>query len=286
MAPKMKRKRNRQVADPVADGTEHHVGERREADVLAHLDSFIARYGCKPGPKHPLGAELKGFKQCSTLQDRLKHLPRLLESTRNIADGFLAAVETCDNLKKWKGWTKSMRRRVPLCESALKKCLEAHAPQGQHRPVTLKKRPSAAVDQPTTLMPGNIVHAAIAYIPCKTANGVIPLTPPSVANWLYQAVVDTMGVLQSLLGDGKFTADGRLVPGSGLGEAVLWRGTHLGCARDQAMIAWDYDADLAVFTADGVNFDAVWKLAEYKLSAFGYVLSQHGEKYRVSPKEA
>ena len=65
------------------------------------------------------------------------------------------------------------------------------------------------------------MHAAIAYVPCKTANGVIPLTPPSVANWLYQAVVDTMGVLQSLLGDGKFTADGRLVPGSGLGEAVL-----------------------------------------------------------------
>ena len=52
------------------------------------------------------------------------------------------------------------------------------------------------------------------------------------------------------------------------------------------MIAWGYDADLVAFTADGVDFDAVGTLAQYKLSGFGYVFSNHGGKYRVSPKEA
>lgn len=72
---------------------------------------------------------------------------------------------------------------------------------------------------------------------------------------------------------------------SGLGEVTLWWGSHLGCTRDPAIIAC-MESVLAAFTADGVHFDAVWKMAEYKLSAFGYVLSQHGGKYRVSPKEA
>ena len=69
----------------------------------------------------------------------------------------------------------------------------------------------------------------------------------------------------------------------------MW-GTQLGCWRQQAMISWDYDADLAVFVRPGVDFNEIWTLVSAKLKPLGYVLIQHTsqanfQKFRVCPND-
>ena len=60
---------------------------------------------------------------------------------------------------------------------------------------------------------------------------------------------------------------------------------HLGSVRDQAMIAWDYDADLAIFHAPNCDMEEVWHLASEWLKSLGYTTTKHGVKYRICPPD-
>ena len=73
-------------------------------------------------------------------------------------------------------------------------------------------------------------------------------------NWVYQALLDVVSILERLLGQGSFDQTGRW-SGGGCGEVLLFWGSHLGAVRGQAMIAWDYDGDLAVFMKPGASFE-------------------------------
>ena len=64
---------------------------------------------------------------------------------------------------------------------------------------------------------------------------------------------------------------------------MLWWGTFLGAVREQAMIAWDYDVDLVCFIRPHVCMTEVWHGMTSSLRAFGYTLSRHGKKFRISP---
>ena len=46
---------------------------------------------------------------------------------------------------------------------------------------------------------------------------------------------------------------------------VLWRRSRLGSARDQILIAWDYDADLAVVHVPGCDVEQVLHSAKNTL---------------------
>eukprot|EP00959_Pyramimonas_sp_CCMP1952_P177594 3712353-Pyramimonas_sp.AAC.1 len=48
------------------------------------------------------------------------------------------------------------------------------------------------------------------------------------------------------------------IPDGTLGECALMWGGFPGAVRDQAMAAWGYDIDLAVFLAEGVGWAAAW----------------------------
>ena len=123
-------------------------------------------------------------------------------------------------------------------------------------------------------------------IPCirwSSASGEqVSLTPPQVANWIYQALVDVTSELNKLLGSADFDKHGN-PKGDGKGEVLLWWGSHLGSARDQGLIAWDYDADLAVVHVPGCDVQQVWRSAKKSLEILGYRCTQHGNKYRVGP---
>ena len=125
------------------------------------------------------------------------------------------------------------------------------------------------------------VSGPVAVIKFNTAIGVIGLTPFVVGNWLYQATVDVYTAFQNILGNSRFTEKG-IIQGTGTGEVVWW-GSHLGAARDQGLIAWDYDIDLAVFCKPSVAADVLWRSVRCVLQPLGYSLTQYGNKFRVCP---
>ena len=113
--------------------------------------------------------------------------------------------------------------------------------------------------------------------------------PQNIANWLYQALADTIVVFQAALdGGGAFNASGKYLtkpggPGSG-GELVGFGGTELGSRRDQAMIAWDYDVDFAVFVTPDIDVDSLWRRVSRVLLPLGLRSIQHKTfKFRFAP---
>ena len=114
-------------------------------------------------------------------------------------------------------------------------------------------------------------------------SGSVPFTPQFVVDWLYQALLDTVRVLEGILGTVCYDARGMPAVGGGWGQVVLFWGTHLGSLREQALIAWDYDVDLAVFY-HGKDFEYAWKLCKAQLGHMNYVCTQHSaHKFRVAP---
>ena len=77
-----------------------------------------------------------------------------------------------------------------------------------------------------------------------------------------------------------------------IGQVGLFWGSHLGSLRSQAMISWDYDADIAVFLqysgSAKSRFSQVWDSAFASLRKMGYACHSHtnggkGLKLRIAP---
>ena len=119
----------------------------------------------------------------------------------------------------------------------------------------------------------------------------IPFTPQPVVNFLYQALCYALSVLQKELGcHGRFHADGhfRSLDSHDLasgGEVCAFWGTEMGSRRDQALIAWDYDVDLAVFITDDFDLGGLWRRVSEKMVACCLRCFEHnpGFKFRMSP---
>ena len=116
-------------------------------------------------------------------------------------------------------------------------------------------------------------------------------TPQPVVNWLYQALAYAITALQCLLGkSASFNSNGEFLdsetnsPASGGVVCAVW-GTELGARRDQALIAWDYDVDLAVFKTDDFDFSLVWTELQKLLEPLGLQCQEHdpGYKFRIAP---
>ena len=56
------------------------------------------------------------------------------------------------------------------------------------------------------------------------------------------------------------------------GEVMLWWRSHLGSARDKGLVAWDYDADLAVVHVPGCDVQQVWHSARTNIRNVGVSL--------------
>ena len=272
---------------------------KKTADgVLVLVNSIIAyvcQFGARPRKTSALGKQVDAkFKALpKDLQDRIQDLPTLQAGTEAKARLFLRAMSrkpkpSRQAISKWASWSSQVRCRVSLEEgSALKAALQMHPAQGQPRQCLLQ---SAAADGALEcgVDSGMQTCGALAgsprAIPSGAGSAQILYTPYIVVNCLYQATVDTIVTFQTLLGDALFDHEGSISSSSG-GEIVLWWGTHLGSVRDQAMIAWDYDVDLAIFHAPNCNVDSLWRLGSEKLRAFGYVVAKHGSKYRICPAD-
>ena len=70
--------------------------------------------------------------------------------------------------------------------------------------------------------------------------------------------------MNKLLGSADFDKHGHPEGDGKKGDVMLWWRSHLGSARDQGLIAWDYDADLAVVHVPGCDVQQVWQSAKTK----------------------
>ena len=276
---------------------------KRTADGIPFLASsiitYVCQFGARPRKMSALGKKMEAnFKALpKDLQDRLLGLPTLQEDTEAKAKRFMRAMSrmpepTPKAISKWASWSSQVKCQMKLeKDSALEAALQIqiHPADGVPRLPRQCLLQSAAADgaQECGVDSNMQTCGALAGIPrampsCSGSAQVL-YTPYIVVNWLYQATVDTIVTFQTLLGDALFDDKGN-IPSSG-GEIVLWWGTHLGSVRDQAMIAWDYDIDLAIFHAPHCNVDSLWRFASDKLRALGYVVAKHGSKYRICPAD-
>ena len=284
--------------------------------VCKTLDAFISKYGGQPAESSRLGKQVSKAKaQAKDLfADKLKDVPVLAAPSVKRANQFLKAVRLGQSLTPFKHWSEYMRHRVHIQDSYLSQMLSqlvcerggtavkrSIMPQNSRR----RQKVNSQYDQTVSKKGGLAVVGATASSSVRTEAAVgadaalnrqsrvseasavavhqgIPLTPQFVVDWLYQAVLDTVRVLESLLGDASYNAAG-CAQGSGSGEVVLFWGSHLGSLREQGLIAWDYDADLAVFY-HGNDFETTWNFAKVQLSRLGYTCIKHSkQKFRVTP---
>ena len=78
---------------------------------------------------------------------------------------------------------------------------------------------------------------------------------------------------------------GQIAPASG-GEIVVWWGTELGARRNQSIIPYDYDADVAIFVTPNCDFGSLWRQAVQSLTPLGLTCVNHSkDKYRVCPSQ-
>ena len=276
--------------------------------VLGRAREWLNKYGARPPASHELASAVENaFKQVAGKKSKLgeqdkhvvetwKEAPILQKASLSSAEKLLEAIRCRRKVNpKVQRWAKNMRRRASgyqargttLLPSRLQRALLASPPQGQPRKNLLKRPAAWGSDAPAINKEG-----AVAYKPVQTAVGVVQLTPWSVVDWVYQALVDVVSILQKCLGvNARFDARGRLEEKlAALGEVVLFWGTHLGSLRQQAMMAWDYDADLAVFLRPGVDMKEIWSLASSQLERLGYrcvqfVDSRSFQKFRVCPPD-
>ena len=287
-------------------------GSTAKTNVRAELEIFIGKYGGCPPTSSELGRRVAHAQ--SDLQDLLQDCPRLSAPTIKQATAFMKAAKKSKSLTAFGRWPKYMRSRVTLKSSELSRLLAASRfhPGRQHkralRSTPLRKTHSSQYDQevstegPVAVVCGTSPaavgaegakasmdfpaakrrRAAVAeHMAKECGNASIPYTPQFIVDWLYQATLDTVSVLEAVMGATRYASSGQ-PEGSGLGEVVLFWGSHLGSIRDQAMIAWDYDVDLAVFY-HGHDFAETWNLAKNNLASMSHACAQHGSKFRVAP---
>ena len=132
----------------------------------------------------------------------------------------------------------------------------------------------------------------VAYMqPTSPPAKSLKFTPQPVVNWLYQAAAYAITILQHHLGTrARFNEHGEFVdvetnsPASGGQVCGVW-GTELGARREQALIAWDYDVDLAVFITEDFVFSELWLEVKKALEPLGLQCLEHdkGYKFRIAP---
>ena len=262
----------------------------------------MAKYGGRPAATSKLG--IRVARAGNAVDNLLEGYPTLSSPTEKRASKFLAALSKGQSLTPFNAWSKYMRLRVNLKKSSLSDALFANVRE-QGRPIkrllnaersqTPELRRRSQYEQEVASKGGLAVvqgrgsesssQAAVGAHPAAyrwqamlrqaeeiCGQGGMPYTPQFVVDWLYQCVLDTVRVLEAILGVVSYSAEGYPL-GDGAGQVMLFWGSHLGSIREQALIAWDYDVDLAVFYHEA-DFALIWNSAKRQLLHLGYDCTQ------------
>ena len=256
---------------------------------LDKLRMHIVRFGAKPPETSKMWRDITraiGESELSKVTGTTKFLSG---ATQKQANAFVKAFESGKPLKRFRSWARNCRHRLELLPSLFDIALRSLVVFGHgiHRPNHLSEGKQVVINTASSPQLQQVITSE-GHVPrCNidTAIGVLGLTPYLIVNWLYQALVDVVRCLQCILGDGSFDSVG-CFKGEGQGETLVMWGTHLGAVRDQGLVAWDYDVDLAVFCKPEFPFESAFKNVSKSLEILGYRCVQHGSsKFRVTPKK-
>ena len=286
---------------------------------MDQVQNYVDKFGAQPAHRSVLGKQIRAAvtnEPSGPVARLVEGLSRINASTERTAIGFLnlKAGGKCITDTALKQWAANLKSRATLRYSELSRALDASV-QGnvraahirnfhvKHKSLTAKGpkshgKSSTATGSKSLTATGSKSSTSTSIAVSEpepvldidtdgavpVVRSVVPYAPPSVVNWIFQALLDVVSTLERLLGDGSFDRTGHWDGGGGCGEVMLFWGSHLGAVRGQAMIAWDYDGDLAVFMKSGVSFEGIWQLSVGPLERLGYRCSKHSDfKYRISP---
>ena len=265
-----------------------------EGSGKAAVRAFIGRYGFKLPASTALGIEMSKFASARggdpLLWELFHETVSQRMSTFKTAAKFLANWEKGSQCARWRKWCNSLRWRSadqikPTSTLAIAVAeFKRRSENARGSQLEIRPKPAACG---AALNPEGAADAGAIRV--QTPDGDVLFMPPNIANWLYQAFGDVLVAFQAALnGNGAFDATGAYVTEEGTpacgGEIVAWWGTELGSRREQAIIAWDYDVDAAVFVSPGVDIDSLWRHIATTLKPLGLRASQHKDcKFRLSP---
>ena len=275
----------------------------QRAKLPIDVEDFVNTFGGRPPANSVLGKQLDNAGDaCKGL---VEDFPCLSTPTIKRAKRFMKAARAGQSLTPYVTWSKYMRLRVGIKSSELSRLLTATATASGSpgkrvlRGRVGKRQVNSQYDQhvekdgPVAFAQCSLngsgaavgaTDAAISRQQILSRSAAIPMTPQFIVDWLYQALLDTVRVFETIMGTASYDASG-VANSTGSGEVLLFWGSHLGSLREQGLISWDYDADLAVFHHSH-DFDTIANLAKEQLAKMKYACTQHStQKFRVAPLE-
>ena len=273
----------------------------QRAKLPIDVEDFVNTFGGRPPANSVLGKQLDNAGDaCKGL---VEDFPCLPTPTIKRAKRFMKAARAGQSLTPYVTWSKYMRLRVGIKSSELSRLLTATATASGSpgkrvlRGRVGKRQVNSQYDQhvekdgPVAFAQCSLngsgaavgaTDAAISRQQILSRSAAIPMTPQFIVDWLYQALLDTVRVFETIMGTASYDASG-VANSTGSGEVLLFWGSHLGSLCEQGLISWDYDADLAVFHHSH-DFDTIANLAKEQLAKMNYACTQHStQKFRVAP---
>ena len=243
------------------------------------LKTFLSKYGFRPPRSLSLGKRIRGNCKLSLL---CQGYASANVGTVKKVDKFLAHVrQRCKISRSTLVWLLQIRKRKILMTSTFQKVLITTLQSYKKKKFgilpTKKELQMLPTDRKRSLKP--------------IMAGRIPLSNQCVVDFLYQATLDVVYILKTLLGDGKFDSKHQIGPGC-QGEVLLLWGSHLGAVRQQAFLAHDVDVDCGVFIPSTCNYSDIRDTMIKRLEAMGYQCKVHkrllnGEQHvKIGPPKA
>ena len=202
----------------------------------------VAEFGCAPPASNPYSSAMTAVDE---------HLRVVHQETITKATQFLRAFRMNALTADQRQWAAQMRKRKYIAAtSSFGRALAASKESGVRKVIAmggLNLESDATMD----------LTGPLAVVQEAFPVGTVSFIPQAAADFLYQLLAEVVMASHAVLGRGAFdeigqfrAPDGSIVSGGQL--AVVW-GTELGARREQSMLAYDYDLDIAVFLTPDIS---------------------------------
>jgi hypothetical protein len=180
------------------------------SEIIAIANTFLDKYGGQPHHQSNIEAQVHGFRTKNheeVLEALLQDTPIIgqplqrknVEYLNNMRPGAMPAIRAWGSLMRYKF------RSIPLrAASEFAVALSIHVGRGQPKTVSLQQPEVGMTGRTLVSILDQYISLEVSFhciIGCTASGEQVPLTPPQLANWIYQALID---VTSELIGLGRF----------------------------------------------------------------------------------